>query len=338
MAEFINSESTTTTTTSNKRKRDDFRINTQQLFLTYPKCPISPTICLELLNRLPIIISNKIEIYIIAQEKHQDGTEHLHAYLKLGKKCNVNNQRACDILFENVTYHPNIQGVRSSKSVTKYVVKEGNYITNLSDTAIAEAIASNTKVGEVYEKARKVAKIEGVSKAMEVLETVKTARDLTVHGDAIQRNLQKLVTCKLVVPYSIDTYKLNFVWDRTKTLILWGPTNTGKTSLAKALLPKALFVRHMDRVKEYINGTFEGIIFDDMGFKHLPREAQLHIVDTYDITDIHVRYGVATLPSGTPRIITTNLMPQELLLSTNGEIDPAIARRIEIVYIGDPLY
>lgn len=72
-----------------------------------------------------------------------------------------------------------------------------------------------------------------------------------------------------------------------------------------------------------------GVIFDDMNFKHLHREAQLAICDVYDDTDIHIRYSVAHLPAGTPRILTTNLHPSDVMLAT----DPAIKRRLQVIEV-----
>lgn len=72
-----------------------------------------------------------------------------------------------------------------------------------------------------------------------------------------------------------------------------------------------------------------GVIFDDMNFKHLHREAQLAIIDVYDDTDIHIRYSVAHLPEGTPRILTTNLHPSDVFLTS----DPAIKRRLQVIEV-----
>lgn len=118
----------------------------------------------------------------------------------------------------------------------------------------------------------------------------------------------------------------------TKTLLLYGATNVGKTSLAKALLPRALIVSHMDHLKQYEKGANYGIIYDDMSFAHIPREAQLHLVDRGEDRQIQIRYYIACIPRETPVIITTNKEPREILLTE----DPAIARRILAVRMVSP--
>jgi hypothetical protein len=255
-------------------------------------------------------------------------------------------------------------------------------------------------------------KKKGLRAAMQVLETEeKTARDLCLHGDQIQKNLLKLNNERKPLKHQLNEFKINWTWDQEKTLVLLGATNMGKSSLAKALLPRALWTRHLDRLKEYRHnpprameksspqgtdagveesqqahptdplllpeedlsqesseistlgsaqtsttdsessiteaskiGVTEtrrelldmeeieedgnwGIIFDDMSFAHLHREAQLAIVDVYDDTDIHIRYSVAHLPAGTPRIVTSNRNLDEIFLAT----DDAIRRRLQVI-------
>lgn len=306
------------------KKKKEFRINSQQFFLTYPQCPLDPKVVLD-----HILIEEPLEHYVIAQEQHKDGNMHIHAYLLFSKKLNVRNEKKFDITIEGVTYHPNMQGVRSWKNVVKYVTKDGNYLTNYDDSVIDKLIRDNMKVGDIYTKARELAKESKVSEALSVLEHSKTVRDLVIHGNAIQKNLRSLAVKRKAPEYSIEDFRLNFNWDKKKTLIMWGPTDTGKTSLAKALLPKALFIRHIDRLKDYDEEEFEGLILDDMSFKHWPREAQIHLVDIENDSHINVKHGMAVVPAGTPRIITTNNMPAEILLADDG----AIARRIQIIHI-----
>jgi len=111
----------------------------------------------------------------------------------------------------------------------------------------------------------------------------------------------------------------------SKTVILWGPSGTGKTCYARALLPTALFVSHMDDLLKFDRGTHDGIIFDDLSIAHLHREAQIHLVDMDQPRSIHCRYQVANIPAGTKKIFTTNNHEGAIYLVG----DAAIERRIE---------
>lgn len=114
-------------------------------------------------------------------------------------------------------------------------------------------------------------------------------------------------------------------WDKL-ALVLVGPTGCGKTVWARRHAPKpALFVRHLDRLREFNPNYHKSIIFDDMKFTHMPTQAQIHLVDQYCHSDIHCRYTTASIPPGTPKIFTCNERPFE--------DHPAIRRRIHYVQV-----
>lgn len=121
------------------------------------------------------------------------------------------------------------------------------------------------------------------------------------------------------------TWKIAIPHD--KSLHLWGAPGIGKTCYAQYLLPKALFVSHMDQLRGYNPNDYDGIIFDDMSFGHMPREAQIHIVDREQMRAIHVRYGCANLPAGTKKIFLSNI--SDIFDYSDG----AISRRVHKVYL-----
>lgn len=134
---------------------------------------------------------------------------------------------------------------------------------------------------------------------------------------------------KPVVPkelFALESFKWVFDKDFSKSIIFWGPPGLGKTCFAQALLPKALFVSHMDQLMEYNGELHDGIIFDDMDFKHFPRTAQIHLVDQEQERAIHCRYHHAMIPANTKKIFTTNEHNGSIFLE-----DGAIERRIRKV-------
>ena len=172
------------------------------------------------------------------------------------------------------------------------------------------------------------------SGALELLESdPKSAMQCVVNGDRIRRNLASRPTKKLKIAYELSTFGWTINWENARpsstTLVLFGPTNCGKTALAKALLPDAKLISHMDQLRDFDEDKYTGIIFDDMSFKHMPREGQIHLVDRHQERAIHVRYGCGIIPEGEPVIITTNLPPEGIMKAE----DPAIARRCTFVNV-----
>ena len=112
----------------------DFQFKSSQAFLTYAQCPIDRDYILDHITDLlastnrptPITIS----AHCIAQEKHQDGNFHIHAYFKFSSKLSFRNQSFFDIKYEGVNYHPNITAPRSPVAVIKYVQKDKFFIAS----------------------------------------------------------------------------------------------------------------------------------------------------------------------------------------------------------------
>lgn len=109
-------------------------------------------------------------------------------------------------------------------------------------------------------------------------------------------------------------------WD--KSIILIGDSGIGKTEFAKAHFKKPLMVSHIDDLR--LLDTHDGIIFDDMDFKHWPRTSQIHITDIDENRSINVKYGTALIPAESKKIFTCNELPVDIE-------DPAIRRRCRVV-------
>lgn len=302
---------------SGKRKRG-FELNSRGLFLTYPQCGLSPQEALDLLRGKISQKKRTITEYLIATEKHADGNDHLHVFLRLDKAIHLREPTLLDLK----DHHGNYQGARSAIKVKKYCAKEGNFIADPPYTPTDPKTPWSTAIA--------IAETGDLSTAIATLKTggERTCRDLVLHSLSIQTSLRSMsppteLTCAL----PLTSFNNLFEWDQARTLLLCGPTNTGKTTLAASLIPLALFTRHLDRLAD-VSSTHQGVILDDMTFKHLHDEAQIALTDTAMETHVHVRYRVATLRAGLPRIITSNKEPFEVFNMAN----PAIARRVQCIW------
>lgn len=98
-----------------------FRFNAATIFLTYPQCNLTREALLEQLQAI-----FEIKDYVIAQETHQDGSPHLHAFLKFERKINKRTADFADVL----GFHPNITAPRSIKAVITYVEKVSDFVVS----------------------------------------------------------------------------------------------------------------------------------------------------------------------------------------------------------------
>lgn len=113
--------------------------------------------------------------------------------------------------------------------------------------------------------------------------------------------------------------------------IFWGESGIGKTSFVKALYPGLLMVSHTDDLRHFQKDEHTAILFDDMDFKHFPRNGQIHILDSDDDRSIHCRYDCAFIPAGTRKFFTTNEDGGNIFDLT----DPAIRRRVKVRHLAN---
>lgn len=186
-----------------------------------------------------------------------------------------------------------------------------------------------------YQRAREAVRKTGrLESGLEILEGEKgPSRDLFLHRKTILESLstyakgQYLPTAgPVLAARELDSFGPLPHWDRQTTLIIHGKAGVGKTELAKALIPTALFISHLDRLKDFHQGTHGGIILDDMDFTSLSRAEQIKLADFDNPRDIHIRYKVAHIPAKTLKIVTTNLHPYGGVFIS----DDAIKRRCTV--------
>lgn len=136
----------------------------------------------------------------------------------------------------------------------------------------------------------------------------------------------------MIAPPVTRTTHSSFPWNlelSDSSMIIWGDAGIGKTEYAKFLLGESLMVSHIDDLANFNPEFHNGIIFDDMDFKHFPRTSQIHLLDWDNDRSIHIRYQTAFIPKNTKKIFTTN--------EFNGSIfnleDGAIRRRVRIEHL-----
>lgn len=181
-----------------------FRLNTQQLFLTWPQCSVSKE---SVEAKAKTFFGKELVQYIIAEEEHKDGNKHLHAYFKLSVKKNFKDAKVFDAL---TGQHGNYQGCRSPNAVLEYVTKEGNYVANFDVKKKLLAIKGKHKFWG-----------EEVLSGKPIHEIIAASPELMMHAASLKKGYEVYK----------QSSQLNRK-DKPKVLWYWGPAGTGKTYAA----------------------------------------------------------------------------------------------------------
>lgn len=301
--------------------RGTFRVNRKKVGLTYScptdadENPIADASVTDLKSRgmmgcekIKKFLTDKdvgMFQYIITWELHQSGKLHFHAYLNFDQTLDIASER----WFDMDGVHPEINN--PGKGWITYCIKDGadHYITNVQQSVFTIALnkrSATDAINYLWEHDPKSMCLSGHNIELNIRKRMKVDTGLTRYEGPF------------IIPYLKDI----------QSTVLIGPPGVGKTSFAIAChhFKNPLFVSHLDALKRF-NDSYDGIVFDDMDFTHLPRHTQIHLADYDHERDIHVRYGVATIPARTPKIFTCNEMCFNIR-------DEAIARRLSIIQYG----
>lgn len=160
-----------------------FRLNAKTFFLTYPKCPIPKEIVKAQIEDLKSPIEG-----IYAEELHEDGTPHIHVYIKFETKKNFTSPNCFDLTYEGKQYHGNYQTCKNPDATKNYVKKSNNFI---------ETIHIEKEEENIFECARRMDEEEFILECMERKIThaychkiwTMTRKDNTLHEDSAGMNL-----------------------------------------------------------------------------------------------------------------------------------------------------
>ncbi|ABP58640.1 replication initiator protein [Clerodendron yellow mosaic virus] len=256
-----------------------FSVSAKNIFLTYSKCPIPKEQMLELIKNISCP-SEKLFIRV-AQEKHRDGSLHLHALIQFKGKAKFRNERHFDVTHPNTSsqFHAHIQGARSSSDVKRYIEKDGDYVEwgrfqidgrsarggqQTANDAAAEALNSGS-----------------AEAALNVIRE-KLPRDFIFQYHNLKSNLDRIFAPPLEVyvspflsssfdrvPEELEEWVSENVKSaaarpyRPNSIVVEGDSRTGKTLWARSLGPHNYLCGHLDlSPKIYSNDAWYNVIDD----------------------------------------------------------------------------
>lgn len=246
-----------------------FRLQGKNFFLTYPRCDKSPD---QLADALRTLWGSNIKWYLICQEPHKDRTPHLHATIGLHRKYETRNHTFADFL----GHHGSYETTKDIGGSLTYCGKERDW---------PKATYGDLPEGTTKRKWSDLQDATDEASFMDLARSI-SPRDYYLNHSRLRETAQHLFKrSKTVFEPRYTTFKHVDVladWysehlqlprqhDRPKSLIIVGPSKSGKTAWARSL------GRHM-----YFNGRFNINNWDD--------DAQYAIFD--DFADWSTFHGI----------------------------------------------
>lgn len=325
-------------TTDKKYKK--FQISSKKVLLTYPKCPWLLDKVLENLKK--IFSNNIIESYVMCRELHEDGTPHIHVYVKTLKKNSTANCNRYDLTDGDESYHGQYESVRDENLLIEYILKgiqsreDPNYLIseNLINRVTDLGVFLRTE-----ESLLKLAESGQVEKAIELYRRTYPFKYLHNHAQ-IRKSFTELALIKTgyITPkfkfkdYYISPALQKFLdnYDPNKTVILLGEAGFGKTQFIIAWLKEILkinplIINNVDSIRSFNKAIHGAIVFDDCGkWQYLVREELIKYLDSEVPTTHSIKHGSVSIDK-VPRFVIENKDPKAIL-----EGDKAIQRRIQV--------
>lgn len=319
-----------------------FRFSARQMFITCPKVFIQPSECCDLL--MGIFKKYDVQYVVASVEEHADGDPHVHALVTCKRKINLRNSRFLDPVFHGK--HAHMQPVRNPAHVMNYVIKHGNW-----DARGVDPVAFVKAAG--MRKSTKASIIAG-----KIVSGCTMTQLLDEHPDYMLMNLQKVKAFKAfidgVVSEKKETWKLLcmgqmrqehieiLIWlnanilrprkFKQKQLYLYGPPNTGKTSLAIWL---ERFCRiywapmHEEFYDAYDDNAYDLVVLDEFA-------ATKHITHLNSFLDgspmtLRTKGGQYFKKSKLPVMILSNKGPNEIYENVSSWQKDALISRLTVV-------
>lgn len=211
-----------------KRK---FRLNAKNLFLTWPKNDADAG---DVMNKiLERFGTDNVSYVCVSEELHEDGSPHLHALVCLKSPCNIRDASDLDVVGGGK--HGNYQSTRKVSDVYKYVrkgglfVEHGKYEGKTETEKVSSAVARQLKEGKPLEH------VEEMDPGYFMLHQ----RQILEYQNFLSRKKLKMASRPPPLVYNQwgFTFEIGFEREfKQKQYWIYGPPNTGKTSLVLSLL------------------------------------------------------------------------------------------------------
>jgi len=285
-----------------------FRLRAKQLFLTYPQAnDINEDDILHILNR------DGAPIYaLIAREQHQDGNFHFHCFVDYANIRDIRDER----YFDCSGHHPNTQGVRNRRAVISYCKKQGSFTefgTDSTEATKKEQIAAIASIEELTQAVnRGLLHWKGYSRLRLDLSTFLRDQHALNTKNSLDMHQLRLNSCTIGECITFQ-FTMKF---KAKQLYIFGPPNTGKTSLLQQYNEATLFYAPNNNDWNGFNEDIHKIIVFDEFHGQVPLSTMLQVLQGTKIR-LNTKGGSIDKTKNCMCIILSNVAPQRCY--TNSE-------------------
>ncbi len=222
--------------------------------------------------------------------------EHAHIFFWL------DDEQRFGALKQKYPFLCKLQKVRKPYDCYKYCIKDGNFRI-IGDEKLTPKEKKEKRKRDQDEAFGLAMREPTVQRGLEVIREM-APRDYCLHSEAIERSLKKCKSKQYEHAYPVDSF-VPLMDLEDKAVLLWGPTNLGKSHYAAAHFERPLVVSHVDGLKR-LSPDHDGIVFNDMSFKHWPPESVIHLLEFNMEAEVHARYINVIIPKGMKKIFTYN--------------------------------
>ena len=184
---------------------------------------------------------------VVASEKHEDGSPHVHAFILLDKAFNCQNARFWDIHVGDTVYHGDYQKCRNIDDVVKYIKKDGD-ILEFGDIDWKEKVDARRE----HRKAVARCLIDGTKTLAQAIDDDPT---LLFGARHLKQDLETYHQAKI---QPLEASDVRGIW-------IYGPPGVGKSRLVRQE-EKSLYLKSQNKWFDGYIGQ-KAILIDDFDKK-----------------------------------------------------------------------
>lgn len=334
---------TPSSTTGRTSTSSRFRMQGKRFFLTFPQClTTKEQAATNLKGKWPV--PEPLSGYVIAEEAHADGTPHLHLLLTFTVKMQFYSPDVFDFIGGK---HGNYQTARSLRGTLEYVTKKGVYCSEGLDvkSLLSKKGNKSTEMALLCKEGKTLEEINDLDPGY-VLNNKRKLEEYLAWTSLVAMRNEK----RPWVPLNDDDGHFGSPEDyviagwlnenikqrrkfKGKQLYVWGPPNTGKTTMVNQL-NKRLSVYFVPRDEDFYDGyrdaAYDLAVLDE--FTHTKTMQWLNqFLDGQTMT-LRIKGGQVVKKDNIPVIILSNYPPEVNYskLFDSGKLTPLLERLLVV--------